>query len=391
MLRKVIQLKELYKLILRVLELEFMRKTGSPKVLPTNLTVSVTNACNSKCNTCFIWRFHSENTSTRKAEFTVAEFAEVFKSLGDAPYWITLSGGEPFLRTDLPKICEASVNYCHPAIINIPTNGLEYRLIEKSTKAILKKIGHTHLVINLSLDGVGKAHDEIRGVPGNFQSLVESYKRLVALKEEWENLTVGIHTVVSRFNVHDLLDIYDFSKTLRPDNYITEVAEERSELFNVGTEISPDPKSYSAAIEELISHMRSDSIDSGRRISKVRSAFRFAYYDIVMRYMREQRQIIPCYAGYASCQITSYGDVWPCCVLGYGKAIGNLREHDYDFEEVWFSKRAEETRKHIKAGQCACPLANAHYTSILCDFRSMMKVIKGLVSESVSQFLDTVS
>ncbi len=69
--------------------------TGWPRILPLNLTVSVTYRCNSRCLTC--------NVYTKKAEeFTVEEFDRTFSSLGRAPYWYTMSGGEPFLRSDLP-------------------------------------------------------------------------------------------------------------------------------------------------------------------------------------------------------------------------------------------------------------------------------------------------
>ena len=95
--------------------------------------------------------------------------------------------------------------------------------------------------------------------------------------------------------------------------------------------------------------------------------------------LKENRQIIPCYAGYASCQITPFGDVWPCCILGYDQPMGNLRETNYDFVKVWHSSKANEIRKHIKAKNCACPLANAYYTNVLCNFWSLLGVSKNLV------------
>ncbi len=105
-------------------------------------------------------------------------------------------------------------------------------------------------------------------------------------------------------------------------------------------------------------------------------AFRLVYYKFVIQELKEHRQIIPCYAGYASCQITPYGDVWPCCILGYDKSMGNLREVNYAFRKVWFSEKADDIRKYVKGKNCACPLANAYYTNILCSFKSLLTVLR---------------
>ena len=46
---------------------------------------------------------------------------------------------------------------------------------------------------------------------------------------------------------------------------------------------------------------------------------------------------------------------------------------------VWHSKQADEVRASIKAGECACPLANQAYSNILCDTPSLMKAIGNVV------------
>jgi hypothetical protein len=104
----------------------------------------------------------------------------------------------------------------------------------------------------------------------------------------------------------------------------------------------------------------------------VTQAFRRQYYEIVKRTLREQRQVIPCMAGVASAQIAPNGDVWTCCIRA--QSMGNLREHNYDFGNVWRTGRADELRRSIKAGECYCPLANAAYTNMLVHEPTVMKV-----------------
>jgi hypothetical protein len=101
---------------------------------------------------------------------------------------------------------------------------------------------------------------------------------------------------------------------------------------------------------------------------------------MVQRWLRERRQIIPCYAGWASAQIAPDGDVWFCCVRA--EPIGNLRETDYDFRKVWWSERARSLREEVRAGRCDCPLANAAYTNLLLHPRSLVGVVWDLVRGS---------
>jgi len=55
-------------------------------------------------------------------ELSAAEWDRVFRSLGRSVSWFTFSGGEPFLRKDLPEIVESAYRRCRPKVINIPTN-----------------------------------------------------------------------------------------------------------------------------------------------------------------------------------------------------------------------------------------------------------------------------
>lgn len=354
------------------------RALGWPKTMPVNVTVSITNMCNSRCRTCFVWRLYRERPGLRDEEFSTEEFERTFESLGKQVVWVTISGGEPYLRSDLPRICEALSEHCSPSIINIPTNGSLPAAIESKTREVLQRCPDVTVIVNISLDGIGDEHDNIRGLDGNFERLVESYERLVKLKKEFPCLRVGIHSVISTHNIDDVLNVYQYARQLDPDSYITEVAEHRTELFNLKEDITPCSDAYVKVVDELSRRIRRDHPRPRGSIARITQALRLTYYQIASRELQERRQVVPCYAGFASCQITPYGDVWPCCVLGYERPMGNLREAGYDFKKVWLSRKADEVREYIRDGNCACPLANAHYTSILCSPMTLINVLKNL-------------
>jgi len=349
------------RVLLAIPQYKIFRSVGHPRKMPLNVTLSVTYSCNSRCKTCHIWNRKAKDLSAEELE-------SVFRSLGKAPYWFTISGGEPFLRKDIVDICRSIYVNCAPGIINIPTNALLYNTIPNQVEKIVQSCPKTSIVINISLDGVGPDHDEIRGVPGNWEKAMTTYHALRELK--YSNLELGIHTVVSKYNVDLIPRIYEYMMAeLKPDSYITEIAEERVELCTMGEDITPSPDGYMRAIDSLSLEMRCHKFSG---LSRVTHAFREQYYHMVKEVLLKKRQIIPCYAGFASAQIAPDGDVWMCCVRA--ESVGNLREADYDFKKVWFGKRAEEARKSIKNKECYCPLANASYTNMLCHIPTLARV-----------------
>jgi MoaA/NifB/PqqE/SkfB family radical SAM enzyme len=339
----------------KIAKLQASYALGKRFALPINLTISVSYRCNSRCKTCNVWRRPND-------DFTIEEYDKTFESIGRAAYWFTFSGGEPTLRKDLPEIVEAAYRHCRPGIINIPTNGIQDKVIPGRIEQVLQAAPTSDVIVNLSLDGVGEKHDGVRCVKGNFERAMRTYAGLKELKGRYNNFTLGVHTVISNFNVDEFDNIYTFVRDeLKPDSFISEIAEERVELDTVGMGITPPIQRYQPVIEHLQGGIRKAEFNG---VSRITQAFRDRYYDLVKRTLVEKRQVIPCLAGVASAQIAPNGDVWACCVRA--ESVGNLREHNYDFPATWNTTRANELRRSIKAGECYCPLANASYTNMLC-------------------------
>jgi MoaA/NifB/PqqE/SkfB family radical SAM enzyme len=315
----------------------------------------------------------------RKSELNIGEIEDIFKSIGHI-YFFNISGGEPFLRKDLSEIVVLACKYLQPDIIHTPTNGLSPELIESQTRRILGSMkecgyGKVPFTIKPSFDGVGDKHDDIRGVTGNFVKVLETYDRLKRVREEYPNLHLGLGTVISKFNYKNIPEIADYVQSLSPDSYINEIAEQRSELFTKEDPITPAAEEYEEAIQQFLIRSR-EIIKKSRRLDRVTQSFRLVYYDLVIRTLKEKRQIIPCYAGISNAHINPYGELWPCCILGYDKPMGDLRSAGCDFQKVWHSEQARAVREYIKAGKCHCPLANQAYSNILCNPKKMVAVLK---------------
>ncbi len=344
------------------------RRFGWPMMLPFSIVVSVSYRCNSKCQTCDVWRKPND-------DMTLEEWDKTFANLGPGPLYFTFTGGEPFLRKDTAELALSAYRHCRPAVITIPTNGILTRQIIDQVDRLCAGAPKTKIGVNLSLDEVGERHDEIRMVPGNWNKAMKSWQELKALQKAHANLVLTTHTVISNFNIDRFFEIYAGLEFLEPDSYITEIAEERVELDTVGWEITPLAEKYGPVADYLSQRARERPV---KGLAKITQAFRAEYYQLAKRVLYEQRQVIPCYAGWASCQLAPNGDVWSCCIRAEG--VGNLREHNYDLRPIWRSQAMAQLRDSIYRGECACPMANASYANMLLHPPTLGKVISTVIS-----------
>jgi len=343
----------------------------SPPPQPINVTFSITRKCQSKCKTCFIWKHDPGD------DLDIQTIENLFRSIGWT-YFFNVSGGEPFLRSDLPEIIRLACRYMKPAVIHIPTNAIAPNLVEKLTAQIMDIIDieapGTILSVKPSFDGIGGKHDSIRGIPGNFEKLLDTLDRLKQIRENHSNLHIGVGTVISKFNENDLIEIIAYAKDLGVDTYINEIAEEREEFFNLGSGITPEGTRY-ADIMEMFENSVLDKMQDMKLLGRMTTALRIVYYGLVIRILKEKRQVIPCSAGLLNVHINSSGSVWPCAILAYKAEMGTL-DNDTDFMDIWRSKTAKAIRKSIRSGECYCPLANQAYSNILLHCPSLFRALR---------------
>lgn len=340
---------------IKIFGFKLFRQFGYPKMMPENVVFSVTNLCNSKCLTCSIWEKYQKYPSLAKKELTTNEWIKTWQGIGKITY-TTFTGGEPFLRPDVLKLLIGLYVNCQPKILNIPHNGTMPNRFGKILEEFLKRTNKkTSITVNLSLDGIGKDHDKIRGFPGNWQRLIKTIKIIKKLQKKYPNLNLGIHTVVSKWNIKKIPEISNYViKNFKPDSFIMEPAEERYELGTIGWRIMPSKKELGEVFRVYT---------SGKNHTPLINLVRRIYID---KYIKGRG--LPCYAGFNHCQITANGNVWVCCMVADSQPMGNLKDANFDFKKIWFSVKADKLREKVKTKdfkECeGCYLACAANTSI---------------------------
>lgn len=339
---------------IKILGYKAFRRFGWPKMMPANAVFSVTNFCNGRCRTCDIWQRYIKNPELSKGELTTKQWLKVWETMGKTTFCVW-TGGEPFLRPDALELLDGLYKFCQPEILVICSNGLMPKRYGEILDKFLSQKIKSDVTVNLSLDGIGKDHDEIRGVPGNWEKLVEAINITKDLQKKYDNLNLGLHTVVSKWNYQKVSEIYEYViKNFNPDSYKMEPAELRYELGTMGTDILPAKEDLAGAVK---------SYSTKKNTTKLIDLVRKIYID---KYIKGNG--LPCYAAFNHIQITTNGNVWLCCMMADKYPMGNLHDANYDFRKIWFSPRAKEIRKLVKAGKfenCqSCYLAVVANTSI---------------------------
>lgn len=344
------------------------------KPLPDNLTISITRACQSACLTCNCGADTKNGLVKLNDELSINEWLQIVKNIDWKLAFVTISGGEPSMSRNLEPVALAFAEKTHPDFITIPTNALTpTNTVEKISRILSKSPKKVIWHINVSVDGIGAIHDYVRGVKGNFDKCLQTISGLLTLREQYQNLRVGVHTVVSNYSIDSVRDTVDFFSSFPLDNHISEIAEERFELGTIGRAITPYD-TYVKVIPQLKRAL------GNRKDGHTRRMLRKSYYDFVEKWIAApDRQPVSCMAGLASCHITEKGQLVSCCTRWTQRGlIGDLRKNNYDIKQLWFNDKAKELRASIKRQECACPLASAAYSSLLINPATLLKIVSGV-------------
>ena len=338
----------------RLLEYSLLKRY---QLNPRILTLFITSACNARCRHCFYWDKLNHND-----DLTLDEFKNLSLSLRKIDK-LLISGGEPFLRRDLPEILRAFVDNNGVESISIPTNGLLPDLISVQTRRLLDAVEGRSVTICFSVDGREEHHDKLRGVPGNFRKLVESYNRVKCLQGEYPNLILRISTTVTKQSCEELTALFDvMPSTFEGVN---------SPSINLLRGNPPDGSLMLPSNEDILKlYEKKASKSPGRQSILRRIADRLTFL-VAFENLRQARQVIPCEAGRLVGVVEHDGAVRHCELL---PAIGNLREAS--FGEIWNSNTAREARRRIVEGKCHCTHECYTFPSLMANPLHGVKLLR---------------
>ena len=278
-------------------------------------SIITTYRCNAKCHMCNIW----QHPTREEDEITPA----IIDKLPSIPN-INITGGEPFLRKDLGEILDVLKPKTKRVVIS--TNGF-------CTDRILKiACKHPWIGIRISIEGLPKANDELRGIKNGFDKGIRTLIELnhLGLKD------IGFAITVSDKNAKDLLELYHLAKMMRVE--FATAAIHNSYYFHKYDNKFEQPDIAIEEFEKLVNELLMSR--------KPKDWFR-AYFNYgLINYIKGKPRLLPCEMGKDAFFLDPLGEIRPCNVMH--ESMGNLNEKDFD--EIWHSKEAQRIREVI--GEC---------------------------------------
>jgi radical SAM protein with 4Fe4S-binding SPASM domain len=289
---------------------------------------------------CLIWK-------EKDSPFLSLDAVERIFSQNDFSFLrsITLTGGEPTLRADLPELF-AIVLKAAPAAehVLLATSGLNTRrTIEYVTRA-LETMESRHprvrrFDVQISLDGIGEVHDTVRGIPGFFGKVQDSLAGLREVQKRFPRLNLLLSCVLMPYNLPHVASLREFAQreslTIR---YSPVVISETyyNNLHGVGSLNLPGA-AVSPAREFFEQLGREDP-----------TSVRFYYQDMAGM-VQGKRRARRCMMGFFGFVLEHDGQVYPC-VNCEGASFGSLLSEP--FEKIWFGDGAEAARGRLRASCC---------------------------------------
>jgi len=333
---------------------QLLRSSKREKRLGT-VILFVTSRCNAFCQTCF---YHEELNHPGDMSFEqISKLSETMPSITD----LWLSGGEPTLRRDVPQIIDMFVRNNGVGRVIIPTNGLIKSRVVEIVDQALGNNPTIDLYLNVALDGYGKTHDRIRGVPGNWEKTLDCIKALYPLKDKFTHrFRLNVNTVVCAENYREIemLAEYLWQEYQLDGQYFNIVRGETlvgDQIKQVPPEVLPAMYSSVSKLTKRYGDRMFAADDASKRFIK-----NAAYVGAITTHYRTQHANFqtstpwpfPCTAGETTAVIDYNGDVRACELR---EKFATLADYDYNFGELWQANERLAELSAIDGGKaCWC-------------------------------------
>lgn len=280
-----------------------------------NGTVIVTYRCNAKCTMCNRYKVPSKPEEEISIE-TIKKLPEM--------YFTNITGGEPFVRDDLKDIVRELLKKSDRIVIS--TNGFFTDRIVELCKEF-PQVG-----IRISIEGLEKTNNEIRGLDDGFNRGYTTLKKLVDMGMK----DVGFGMTVQDRNAADLVPLYNISDELGME--FATASLHNSFYFVESNNIIKDRLTVAQNFEDLVNRL----LDS----NSPKKWFRAYFNHGLINYIFSQKRLLPCDMSFDTFFIDPYGDVMPCNGTKEKQVMGNLNRQSW--EELWNSEQAEKVRSFVR-------------------------------------------
>lgn len=313
-----------------------------------DLILFVTDRCNMRCDHCIFW----ERIDHPGPEMTLDQLRRIARSLPPLRT-LAVTGGEPFLRNDLPQIVETFFRDNQTHHIQVNTNGLlSDRMIHLVELDLASQCRH-YLTYQVSLDGLEATHDRIRRLPGSFRKITENLRVLSNLTQQHPYFRVVALTNVNRGNYHEIEPLAQFLwNEIGVEHAYDLVRGSGFSAWDIPEEIRvhEDPRDCELPpLEELPAILETIGSINRREGNRFEQCVRQVEAQVGL-YHGKPAPFRCLSAGRTAGVIYSDGSVTAC---EFTTPFAHLEHYDYDLQRLWQSPEAAQRRSQITGCSCA--------------------------------------
>ena len=280
-----------------------------------NGTVIVTYRCNARCNMCNRYK----EPSRPDEELGLDAIRKL-----PPMYFSNVTGGEPFIREDLPDIVRELYKKSDRVVIS--TNGFfKERILALAEE--FPQVG-----IRISIEGMPATNDAIRGLPDGFERGYSTLEALVAAGHP----DVGFGMTIQDANAPDLVPLYEVSDILGME--FATASLHNSFYFVESGNVIRDRQAVAQHIEGLVNRLLESN--------EPKKWFRAYFNHGLINYIYGQPRLLPCDMAFDTFFIDPFGDVMPCNGTREKEVMGNLNRQSWG--ELWNSPEAEAVRAKVR-------------------------------------------
>ena len=347
------------------------------KQLPSYFIFYPTSRCNLKCSHCF----YHDNLNKKFNEITVDELDKITSTMNPILHLI-LTGGEPYLRHNLDQIVKIFYKNTKVPIISIPSNGWYLDKMDKQINNMMKWCPELTLNQQISIDGIGKDHNNIRmdkkvkGDDNSFEKAIKTINHLKTIQKVYDRINIGIIITFTNENQNKFKSIIkEIYSLVEPDNISINLVRGNPKQ-KVNLNLNLNLYRESVKFRDDLFYQKKMSGHTRFKGNSLATAGRIMLNELVNKTFEENKYITPCYAGNLSGVMYPEGDVYPCEILDKTHKIGNIRDFDLDFRKLWLSKKAKEEVKFIRKTECFCTHECFNIVNILFNPKFYPQIIK---------------
>ncbi|MBF0301025.1 MAG: radical SAM protein [Oligoflexia bacterium] len=349
--------------------------------VPADLVYFVTSDCNCNCKNC-LFQESLNKTDRRSLQLSLEEVDKIAKRYGKNLVKLSLSGGEPFLRSDILEILGSFVTHTNVKIIDIPTNGSRPNVIADKVKCFVTTYQNVILEIQLSVDGTREIHEKIRGFPGLFELTLQTYQELDAVRKDHRNLKIKMNTLYQPDNIENIRELYEL---MLKNNCIFD---RMQIVFPHGAHIQEetlDILNYDKFYELSQSILKSYPIYNKKDFhSLLFRAIKIERDNVLKKTIKNKNMGKICKAGKRNMVLDDIGTVYPCEPIW--EPIGNIRDYGYSMEKICNSEAFKKFKQSKWGNQkCNCTWGNIALDEVVHNPKYYPKILFNLIKLLVNK------